>query len=171
MEKEDEEQSLLCQYCSKPAVFHDRRGNGIICDSTECHEKHRQASPMLLNRPLNLANTVFANEKFRQVLHTNIFQIVAMSVPVDGAIGDENNTRPEIHPDTAQLIIVLAGTARVTRYYVGADPTRSDQMVRTSLLDSSNADSLVIEPNTYHYIENIGNEPLKLLTIYSSPQH
>lgn len=92
------------------------------------------------------------NTNFRTVLVTGPYsQVVAMSLPVGGDIGEETH----LHID--QMFLIIEGQGEVK---VGAD------------VHSIEEDMLVFVPaGTVHNIRNTGDEDLKLLTIYAPPAH
>jgi mannose-6-phosphate isomerase-like protein (cupin superfamily) len=92
------------------------------------------------------------NESFRQVLYTGPrMQLVTMSVPAGSSIGRE------AHPHVEQMLVVVSGTGEArfdgTRYPLHA------------------GDVVVVQPGTHHDIANTGNEPLRLYTVYTPPNH
>lgn len=100
-------------------------------------------------------NTKFlakTNRDFRRVLYTGEHsQVVAMSLPVGGDIGEE------VHPDTDQIFLIVDGDGEAK---VGAATT------------GVTVDDLVFVPaGELHNIGNTSDRDLKLLTIYSPPAH
>lgn len=93
-----------------------------------------------------------ANQDFRRVLVTGAHsQVVLMSLRVGEDIG------AEVHPDTDQTLIVVAGQGRAV---VAAE---------TSSIESG---SLVFVPaGTRHDIVNEGTIELRLYTIYAPAHH
>jgi len=92
------------------------------------------------------------NTNFRMVLHTGAHsQIVAMNIPVGGDIGEE------VHPDTDQMLFfvdgegeaILAGEARKVEEH----------------------DVVFVPAGTVHNFKNVGNDDLKLFTVYAPPAH
>lgn len=92
------------------------------------------------------------NEDFRRVLYTGPeLQLVLMTLPKGGDIG------MEVHARVEQAIDVVQGEA-------------------TAILDGKKhalkaGDTVVIPPGTEHNIVNAGDEPLRLFTVYSPPNH
>ena len=91
------------------------------------------------------------NDDFRRVLHTgpNV-QLVLMSLRTGEEIGRETH-------DVEQCFFVIDGDGRVE-----ADG-------RTTPL--SDGDVACVPGGTAHNVVNAGDEPLKLLTLYSPPEH
>ena len=92
------------------------------------------------------------NEAFRRELATGDHsQIVAMTIPAGGEIGEE------IHEDVDQILLFLEGEGEAVlegeRSAVGPD------------------DLVYVKAGTRHNFVNIGSSPLRLLTIYSPPEH
>ena len=92
------------------------------------------------------------NEAFRRELATGDHsQIVAMTIPAGGEIGEE------IHEDVDQILLFLEGEGEAVlegeRSAVGPD------------------DLVYVKAGTRHNFVNIGSSPLRLLTFYSPPEH
>lgn len=93
-----------------------------------------------------------ANPNFRQVLWTGKHsQLVAMTVPVGGEIGDE------VHETTDQLLTFVAGSGE------------ADLDGHTHAVDAG--DLCAVPAGTRHNFRNTGDEPLVLYTVYSPPEH
>jgi len=89
---------------------------------------------------------------FRRVIWTGRHsQIVLMTVPVGGVIGDE------VHPDTDQILTFLSGTGH------------ADLSGETHPIEAG--DQCAVPAGTQHNFRNTGDEPLVLYTIYSPPAH
>ena len=92
------------------------------------------------------------NTNFRKVLYTGRYsQVVAMSILVGEDIGEE------VHQTTDQIFIFVDGDAQV----VVNDETRQIEK----------NDFLLVPAGAKHNIINTGREELKLITIYSPPEH
>lgn len=92
------------------------------------------------------------NTNFRQVLKTGEYaQVVAMSLPVGGDIGEE------VHEATDQIFLIADGKGEAV---VGGE---------TRPLEKK--DLLFVPAGTVHNIKNAGDEDLKLITIYAPPAH
>jgi mannose-6-phosphate isomerase-like protein (cupin superfamily) len=100
----------------------------------------------------NIKSLVLDNINYRKVEQsTPNLQIVSMSLKVGEEIGMER------HSSATQYIQVQQGegiaTVKGVDYHLGNDS------------------AIIIPPNTLHNVKNVGNEPLKLYTIYSPPEH
>lgn len=92
------------------------------------------------------------NPDFRKVLWTGKHsQIVIMTVPVGGEIGDE------VHPATDQILTFVSGSGE------------ADLAGETHPIDAG--DQCAVPAGTQHNFRNTGHEPLVLYTIYSPPEH
>ncbi len=92
-----------------------------------------------------------ANRNYRNVIYTNeVMQMVLMSL-------EENEDIPFETHDGSQFIRVEKGVASVIL-----------NKKRYTLRDG---DSIIIDPGTRHYVKNIGNDVLKLYSIYTPPEH
>ena len=92
------------------------------------------------------------SEAFRRELATGDHsQIVAMTVPAGGEIGEE------VHEDVDQILLFLEGEGEAVldgeRSPVGPD------------------DLVYVKAGTRHNFVNTGSGPLRLLTMYSPPEH
>lgn len=99
-----------------------------------------------------IATTAEQSADFRRVLWTGAHtQLVVMTIPVDGEIGEET------HDDTDQILTIVSGTgqARVS----GA--TRA----------IAQGDLVVVPAGRSHNIVNTGPNPLVLYTVYGPPEH
>jgi mannose-6-phosphate isomerase-like protein (cupin superfamily) len=94
------------------------------------------------------------NTCFRQVLFTSEHtQLVVMSLQPGEEIGDE------VHPDVDQFFRVERGEARFVF------DEKEERLVR-------GGDAVVVPAGTRHNVINASNEePLKLYTLYSPPNH
>lgn len=98
------------------------------------------------------------NPYFRSALWTGQhMQVVLMSIRPGEDIG------LEVHPDVDQFIRIEDGEGLVQ---MGPSRDRLDYQRRVE--DGS---AIMIPAGTYHNVTNIGNEPLKLYTIYAPPEH
>lgn len=98
------------------------------------------------------------NDNFRTTIWTgNSLQMTLMSIPVGGDIG------AEIHGETEQFIRIESGKGQV---YLG-DTEDTMQAIR-----EVEADDIVIIPmGKWHNIKNIGDQPMKLYSLYSPVEH
>ena len=92
------------------------------------------------------------NTNFRKVLHTGVHsQIVAMSLPVSGDIGEE------VHPNTDQMLFIVGGEGQA----ILNGETRSIE----------EHDVVFVPAGATHNFKNTGDEELKLFTVYAPPEH
>jgi mannose-6-phosphate isomerase-like protein (cupin superfamily) len=99
----------------------------------------------------NIEQLSLENEHFRHVLYTTPrSQLVLMSVPVGGEIGEE------VH-DVDQFLRVERGVGQAVL-----------DGVSHPLADGS---AVVVPAGTKHNIINTGSESLKLYTLYTPPHH
>lgn len=92
------------------------------------------------------------NLNFRKVLWTGEHsQLVAMTIPVGGEIGDE------VHDTTDQLLTFVSGSGE------------ADLDGHTHTIDAG--DLCAVPAGTRHNFRNTGDEPLVLYTVYSPPEH
>lgn len=92
------------------------------------------------------------NEAFRRVILTGEHeQVVVMTIPPGGEIGDE------VHPDTDQVLTFVDGTgeARLDGETTEVEPN----------------DLVFVRAGTRHNFVNTGDRPLRLITIYAPPEH
>jgi oxalate decarboxylase/phosphoglucose isomerase-like protein (cupin superfamily) len=96
-------------------------------------------------------------------------EVATEVVPVGGRITDPLDiTKPHVHPNSTQMIMVLIGDANVIIYQDNEPfgmPLSGDRKTRET------RDIIIIPPNVPHIIENTGSVPLVFLTIYSPPVH
>ncbi len=91
------------------------------------------------------------NQDFRHVLYTGTHsQLVAMAIPVGEDIGEERHL-------VDQLFVVVEGLAEVE--------------LDGKLYELEDDGLVVVPAGMLHNIVNIGDEELRLLTLYSPPQH
>lgn len=100
----------------------------------------------------NIKEKAKNNTNFRQVLESGKYtQIVLMSIPVNGEIGEE------IHPDTDQVLYLVDGRGEVILNG------------EKSLFDKHTM--VLVNAGVKHNFINTGNEDLKIITMYSPPHH
>ena len=106
----------------------------------------------------NISHATNMNRNFRTTLWTGCnMQLTLMCIPVGGDIG------VEMHEDVDQFIRLESGHAKV---YMGN--------CRNSLCEKARINenyAVIIPAGTWHNIVNIGNQPLKLYSLYAPPQH
>src|SRR4051794_6154606 len=101
---------------------------------------------------LDLIAAARSNDAFRRVIETGEHeQVVVMTIVVGGDIGEE------VHPDTDQLFICVAGQGEAV-LEGRSSPVNTNDLV-------------FVRAETMHYIVTRGSEPLRLITIYAPPQH
>lgn len=98
------------------------------------------------------------NDNYRVVAWSgNYLQVTLMSIPPGGDVG------LEAHPDTDQFLRLDAGRGRVQ---MGPDKDRLD-------FDQEVSDgwAVMVPAGTWHNITNIGEEPMRLYTVYAPVHH
>lgn len=92
------------------------------------------------------------NTDFRRVVYTGRhLQLVVMSIAPGGEIGEE------VHADTDQFFRIEAGKGEI--------------WIDGSVHRVKSDDGMIVPAGARHNVVNIGNEPLKLYTIYGPPEH
>ena len=101
----------------------------------------------------NIETQTLENTNFRKVLHTSEFQqLVVMSIPVDGEIGQE------VHDENDQFIRIESGEAEAT--------------IDGRKIKLGDDDVIIIPKGAEHNVVNTSKDSdLKLYTIYSPPHH
>lgn len=98
------------------------------------------------------------NTNFRLALWTgNHLQVTLMSIPVRQDIGVER------HPNVDQFIRIEEGDGLVQM------GNSSDQLTFQRRIEDG--DAIMIPAGTWHNVINVGDDPLKLYTIYAPPEH
>ena len=93
-----------------------------------------------------------ANEDFRRVLVTgDNTQVVAMTIPPGGEIGDE------VHEHVDQVLILVEG--------------RGEAVLEGQRRAIDENDLVFVKAGTRHNFVNASQEPLRLVSIYSPPEH
>jgi mannose-6-phosphate isomerase-like protein (cupin superfamily) len=99
-----------------------------------------------------IATVAEQSADFRRVLWTGRHtQLVIMTLPVGGEIGDE------VHEHTDQILTFVSGTGEAR---VGPDARKVTQ-----------GDLVVVPAGTQHNVVNTGPIPLVLYTVYGPPEH
>lgn len=107
---------------------------------------------------VDIEEATLANETFRTTLWTgNHLQLTVMSIPVRGEVG------LEMHDDLDQFLRIESGKARVQM-----GPTQDDLPFDRQVED----DWVILVPaGSWHNVTNIGDDPLKLYSLYAPPEH
>ena len=93
-----------------------------------------------------------SNDAFRRVVLTGEHeQVVVMSIPPGGEIGEE------VHNDTDQVLSFIAG--------------RGEARLEGETTSVGPNDLVFVRAGTRHNFVNTGSVPLRLITIYAPPQH
>lgn len=92
------------------------------------------------------------NTNFRKVLHTGDHaQVVVMSIPVGSDIGEE------VHDGVDQIIFIVDGDVQAE--------------VDGEVKSAREGSVFFVPAGTKHNFRNVGDEDLKILTVYSPPEH
>ena len=107
---------------------------------------------------VNIEDITTENTNFRTAKWTGKFlQMTLMSIEVGGEVG------LEVHHDTDQFLRVESGKAKVV---MGPDEDT------VTFEETAEDDFAIFVPSdTWHNIINVGDEPLKLYSIYAPPHH
>lgn len=101
---------------------------------------------------INIEETTIENDNYRWVYQTSQqMQFVFMSLKVNEEIGEE------VHPFTTQFIRIEQGMGLA--------------VINGEEFEIGPNDSVFIPSGTRHNIINIGDDKLKLYTLYSPPMH
>lgn len=107
---------------------------------------------------VNIEEATLENTNFRDTLWTGDFlQMTVMAIEPGGQVGGE------IHDDHDQFIRIEQGTARVVM-----GPAKDDYT-----LDQEVGDDwvILIPAGKYHNVINVGDDTLKLYSLYAPPEH
>ena len=116
----------------------------------------RDYGPQPISLDINEATK--RNNNYRTALWTgNHHQVTLMSIKPGEDIG------LEMHPNVDQFLRVEAGEG-ITQM----GPTRNNLNYQRAISDD---DAIMVPAGTWHNVINTGNEPLKLYSIYSPPNH
>lgn len=100
----------------------------------------------------NIEELVMRNDNFREVIFTGEkSQLVVMSVPVGGEVGEE------IHEHVEQTLYIVSGVCKVI--------LNDEEHIL------SGGDVAVVTPGTKHNFINTGEEMVRIITTYSPPNH
>lgn len=105
----------------------------------------------------DLESATLRNSNFRTVAWSGKYlQVTLMSIPVGGEIG------LEMHPDTDQFIRLDGGKGRAQM-----GPAKDDLTFDQEVSDGW---CVLVPAGSWHNVTNIGDEPMRLYTVYA-PQH
>jgi mannose-6-phosphate isomerase-like protein (cupin superfamily) len=100
----------------------------------------------------NIEQETLSNTNFRKVLYTGAHtQLVVMSLNAGEEIG------MEVHSSVDQFFRIEQGTARFT--------------VDGQVTQVSPDQAFIVPAGSQHNVENVGQDTLKLYTLYSPPNH
>ena len=106
---------------------------------------------------IDIEDVTLENENYRTTIWTGKYlQTTVMAIPVGSDIG------LEVHEDHDQFLRIEEGEARVD-----LGPAEDNLTEHTAEAD----DAVFVPAGTWHNITNIGDEPLKLYSIYAPPEH
>ncbi|HEX6325812.1 MAG TPA: cupin domain-containing protein [Jiangellaceae bacterium] len=107
---------------------------------------------------VDIEDATLSNDTFRTTLWTGAhLQLTVMSIPVGGEVG------LEMHDDRDQFLRIESGRARVQM-----GPERDDLRFDREVED----DWVILVPaGSWHNVTNLGDEPLKLYSLYAPPEH
>ena len=98
------------------------------------------------------------NDNYRTVAWTGRYlQVTLMSIPAGSSIG------LEVHPETDQFLRLEAGRGRCVM-----GPSKDDLTFQQDVEDDW---SIQVPAGTWHDVENIGDEPMRLYAIYAPVHH
>jgi mannose-6-phosphate isomerase-like protein (cupin superfamily) len=107
---------------------------------------------------VDIEDATLSNDTFRTTLWTGAhLQLTVMSIPVGGEVG------LEMHDDRDQFLRLESGKARVQM-----GPEKDDLRFDREIED----DWVILVPaGSWHNVTNLGDEPLKLYSLYAPPEH
>lgn len=101
---------------------------------------------------VDILQAALTNEAFRREVLTGAHeQVVVMTIPAGGEIGEE------IHSDTDQLLAFVDG--------------RGEAQLDGQSSSIGPNDLVFVRAGTRHNFVNTGDVPLRLITIYAPPEH
>ncbi len=104
------------------------------------------------NTQVDVVQAAWTNDAFRRVILTGVHeQVVVMTIPPGGEIGDE------VHPDTDQVLAFVDG--------------HGEAMLDGRASEIGPNDLVFVRAGTQHNFVNTGSSPLRLITIYAPPEH
>ena len=100
----------------------------------------------------NIQTLVQKNDNFREVVFTGAkSQLVVMSIPVGGEVGEE------VHEHVEQTLYIVSGICKVVL-------DGEEHVI-------SGGDVAVVTPGTRHNFLNVGEDVVKIITTYSPQNH
>jgi mannose-6-phosphate isomerase-like protein (cupin superfamily) len=107
---------------------------------------------------VDIEDATLSNDTFRTALWTGAhLQLTVMSIPVGGEVG------LEMHDDRDQFLRIESGKARV-QMGTERDDLRFDREVEDDWV-------ILVPAGSWHNVTNLGDEPLKLYSLYAPPEH
>ncbi|MCL1838988.1 MAG: cupin domain-containing protein [Propionibacteriaceae bacterium] len=107
---------------------------------------------------MNIEDATLGNANFRATLWTGThLQLTVMSIPAGGDIG------LEVHPETDQFLRIEQGTGNVEM-----GPTETEV---TFSAEVKSEDVIFVPAGTWHNVTNVGEEDIKLYTLYGPADH
>lgn len=101
---------------------------------------------------VDIFNAARTNDAFRREVLTGPHeQVVVMTIPIGGEIGEE------VHADADQVFIFVDG--------------RGEAVLEGAASEVGPNDLVMVRAGTRHNFRNVGSSPLRLITIYAPPQH
>jgi mannose-6-phosphate isomerase-like protein (cupin superfamily) len=101
---------------------------------------------------VDILDAARSNDAFRrEVLTGEHEQVVVMTIPPGGEIGEE------VHPDTDQVLVFVDG--------------RAEAVLDAESSEVGPNDLVFVRAGTRHNFLNRDDRPLRLITIYAPPQH
>lgn len=101
---------------------------------------------------VDILAAAWSNDAFRrEVLTGEHEQVVVMTIPPGGEIGEE------VHPDTDQLLTFVDG--------------RGEAQLDGRSSEVGPNDLVFVHAGTRHNFLNTGDTPLRLITVYAPPEH
>jgi mannose-6-phosphate isomerase-like protein (cupin superfamily) len=102
--------------------------------------------------PVDIVVAARDNEAFRREILTGEHeQVVVMTIPPGGEIGDE------VHPHTDQVLAFIDG--------------RGEAVLDGQRSAVTSNDLVFVRAGTRHNFVNTGDVPLRLVTVYAPPEH
>lgn len=101
---------------------------------------------------VDILAAAWSNDSFRrEILTGEHSQVVVMTIPPGGEIGEE------VHPDRDQHLAFIDG--------------RGEAQLEGQTSEVGPNDLVFVRAGTRHNFRNTGDSPLRLITIYAPPEH